>query len=207
MLKLEAQQGIDHVIATPHFYAKYDDPEKFLERRAAAERALRAEMAKIPGLPTLSVGAEVYYFRGMSESEILSDLTFGEKSCILLEMPAFPWAEYMLQEIEQIHRRRGITPIVAHIDRYVRPFHTLGIPQKLSQMPVLVQANAEFFLQHSTRAMALRMLRRDQIQLLGSDCHNMSDRAPNLGEAYQLIEKKLGLGKIQYVDQCGAHLL
>ena len=71
MLKMEARQGIDHVIATPHFYAKYDDPDKFLQRRAAAERELRAEMVKIPGLPSLSVGAEVYYFRGMSVSQYL----------------------------------------------------------------------------------------------------------------------------------------
>ena len=32
MLKMEAEQGIQHVIATPHFYPKHDSPEHFLER-------------------------------------------------------------------------------------------------------------------------------------------------------------------------------
>lgn len=38
----------------------------------------------------------------------------------------------------------------------------------------------------------LQMLRRDQIQLLGSDCHNLTSRKPNLGEAVAVIRKHLG---------------
>ena len=59
MLRMEAEQGIGHVIATPHFYAKYDTPKNFLEKRNEAEARLREEMAKHEGLPHLSVGAEV----------------------------------------------------------------------------------------------------------------------------------------------------
>ena len=44
MLRLEAEQGIGHVVATPHFYPQYDTPERFLERRAAAQNALREEL-------------------------------------------------------------------------------------------------------------------------------------------------------------------
>ena len=34
MLRMEAEQGIDHVVATPHFYPQYDTPEHFLRKRA-----------------------------------------------------------------------------------------------------------------------------------------------------------------------------
>ena len=44
LLRKEAEQGITHVIATPHFYPRYDTPEHFLERRAEAEAILREEM-------------------------------------------------------------------------------------------------------------------------------------------------------------------
>ena len=37
---------------------------------------------------------------------------------------------------------------------------TYGIPQRLEELPVLVQANAGFFLRAGTRARALRMLER-----------------------------------------------
>lgn len=192
MLRMEARQGITHVVATPHFYARYDNPEDFLARRSAAERALRAKMAGEPGLPRLTMGAEVYFFRGMSESDLLPQLTIGGKKCILVEMPHAPWTEDICREVSQIWEKQGIIPIIAHVDRYIRPWHSRDILRKLEKMPVFVQANAEFFLQRSTAALALRLLRQDKIQLLGSDCHNMADRKPNLDAALRRIKQKLG---------------
>ena len=40
--------------------------------------------------------------------------------------------------------------------------------------------------------MALRMLNAGLIHLIGSDCHNLLDRAPNMEFAIQLIQRKLG---------------
>ncbi|MBQ8395535.1 MAG: capsular polysaccharide biosynthesis protein, partial [Oscillospiraceae bacterium] len=40
MLRLEAEQGIETVVATPHFYANHDSPEAFLERRKMAQERL-----------------------------------------------------------------------------------------------------------------------------------------------------------------------
>ena len=107
-------------------------------------------------------------------------------------MPPAPWPEGYYRELEAIWRRRGITPVIAHIDRYIAPLRTYKIPQRLQQLPVLVQANASFLLEKRTRRMAMKMLRRDQIQLLGSDCHNLDSRFPNLGPAVQVIEENLG---------------
>nr|MBQ8244938.1 capsular polysaccharide biosynthesis protein [Oscillospiraceae bacterium] len=192
MLRKEAEQGIRHVVATPHFYPQHDNPERFLRRRREAELRLREEMQKHEGLPELSVGAEVYFFSGISESDIVNQLTIDEKRCILLEMPQSPWTDRMYREMENIRSRQGLIPIVAHIDRYISPFRTHGIPARLEQLPVLVQANASFFLRGSTRSMAMRMLKNNQIHLLGSDCHNMVSRTPRLGEAVDQIRSRLG---------------
>ena len=129
----------------PHFYARYETPEEFLRKRDHAEEILRAEMKGIDRLPQLSVGAEVYFFRGISESEFLPQLTIQGNRCILIEMPPSPWTESMYRELENIWCRRQITPVIAHIDRYIRPFRTFGIPERLAELPVLVQANAGFF--------------------------------------------------------------
>ena len=98
----------------------------------------------------------------------------------------------MYRELEGIREKQGLTPIIAHVDRYIRPFHTYKIPARLEKLPVLVQANASFFLERGTRGMALKMLRAGQIHLLGSDCHNMDSRRPNLGQAVEIIQSKLG---------------
>ena len=93
---------------------------------------------------------------------------------------------------------------MAHMDRYIRPFHTNGIPKKFYDMPVLVQANASFFLEGGlTSAMALHLLKDDRIQLLGSDCHNLTTRAPKLGDALEVIRKKLGENTIDRISDYG----
>jgi protein-tyrosine phosphatase len=204
MLRLEAQHGIRRVIATPHFYAHHDTPERFLKRRSKAWETLKSAMAEEPELPKVTLGAEVYYFPGMSESEVLSELTFGGKRFILLEMPQAPWTQSMYREMEAIYVKRGITPVIAHIDRYIAPLRTHGIPKRLEELPVLVQANAEFFLQRHTAGMALRMLQADRIHLLGSDCHNLTSRKPEMGEALRKIEEQLGrhaLGRIHEYEK------
>ena len=199
LLQMEAEQGIGHVVATPHFYPQHHSPQRFLQKRYEAEQRLREAMEKHPGLPKLSIGAEVYYFSGISESDFLNELTIDKKRCILLEMPQSVWTDKMFREMENIQVRQGIIPIVAHVDRYISPFRTHGIPGKLEQLPVLVQANASFFLRSSTRSMAMRMLKKDQIHLLGSDCHNVSSRPPRLGEAVNQIQQKLGQGIVDRI--------
>lgn len=207
MLKKEAEQGITHVVATPHFYPRHDSPERFLKRRYEAEMRLREAMEKHPGLPELTVGAEVYFFPGISESDGVSQLTIGGKGSILIEMPMDPWTDRMYRELEDLALRRGLTPVVAHVDRYISPLRTHGIPKRLEQLPVLVQANAEFFLNRFTAPMALRMLKHGQIHLLGSDCHNLTSRAPNLGAAAKVIGTRLGPNILESLSDCAESLL
>lgn len=200
MLQMEAEQGIQTVIATPHFYAQHDKPEHFLQKRAEAERRLRDEMARHSDMPELEIGAEVYYFNGISDSDVLSQLTIGKKRFILIEMPMAPWSERIFRELESIWIKQGLMPIVAHIDRYIAPFQTFGIPKRLESLPVMVQANASFFVEKATRRMAFRMLRQGKIHLLGSDCHDLKERKPNLGEAVQLIRRQFGPDMIAYLN-------
>ena len=113
LLRMEAQQGIRHVLATPHFYASHDTPERFLKRRAAAWEKLRAAMANEPGLPEVTLGAEVYYFNGISDSDVLKELTIGKKRFILIEMPLPPWTDRMyLYPIPQteLHKNNNLFP-------------------------------------------------------------------------------------------------
>lgn len=187
MLRMEAEQGIRCVVATPHFNANNDTPERFLSRRQEAANRLRESISRQEEMPEIILGAEVYFFHGISDCEALSGLTIGENGYILIEMPASPWTRSMYAELEEVRAKWGIIPIIAHVDRYLGVFNTHGIPEQLEKMPVLVQANAGFFLRGSSRARALRMLERDQIQLLGSDCHNLTTRQPNLEKALRVI--------------------
>lgn len=207
LLKLEAAQGIRHVVATPHFYPDHDSPERFLRRREASARALRGAMAGREDLPSVSLGAEVHFYFGISESELLPELTIDGGKCVLVEMPRGTWTRSMYAELEGIWTKQGITPVIAHLDRYISPFRTHGIPEQLAELPVMVQANADFFLERRTSRMALRLLKEDRIHLLGSDCHDLKHRRPNLSEAVEKITEALGKEPIARIARNQRQLL
>lgn len=199
MLQMLAEQGVTRVIATPHFYPQQDSPEAFLKRRQRAFETLAEEMEKLTNLPYVILGAEVYYYNGISDSDVLSDLTISGSKCVLIEMPMPPWTQQMYRELAGIYEKQGLIPIIAHIDRYIRPMHMQGIPDKLDELPVFIQANADAFSKRNTRQMMLRLLRKGQIHLLGSDCHDLKDRAPNMLDAVGVIERSLGPDAMEHL--------
>ena len=134
-------------------------------------------------------------------------MTIDQKKCILIEMPTPPWTDAMYRELEGLYTKQGLIPIVAHVDRYIGRFRSFGIPKRLAELPVLVQANAEFFLEKPTSSMALRMLKRNAIHLLGSDCHNLDARKPNLRAALDLIERRMGADPLAAIQKFQAYAL
>jgi protein-tyrosine phosphatase len=185
--KALAEQGVTLVAATPHFNAAQQRPSQFLECRDQAERYLWSKWPQ--EFPPILVGAEVHYFDGMSHTEELPLLTLESTNILLLEMPFGPWSQRMVEEVLEIQTRRNLQVLLAHVERY-QSFRQFG--EQLRQAGVWTQCNASFFLHWKTKSRALKMLRKGEIQMLGSDCHNKSTRPPRLQEAREVIEKSLG---------------
>lgn len=204
MLRMEWEQGVEVVVATPHFYPQHDSPERFLERRNRAEEQLREVLRA--DLPAIYVGAEVAFYRGMSESDALQQLRLGKSRYVLVEMPAAPWPDAVYGELRQIRSRQGLIPVIAHVERYLPVFGANRIMEKLADCGVLVQANAEFFLHRATASHAMRLLREGWIQLLGSDCHNLHRRPPNMGKALRQIEIRCGAHALEQIVQNGRNI-
>ena len=62
-------------------------------------------------------------------------------------------------------------------------------------------------LKKKTAAMATKMAKAGQIHLLGSDCHNLDTRKPNLGPALQVLHSRAGAEAVEYIRKCGKELL
>ena len=76
-------------------------------------------------------------------------------------------------------------PVVAHVDRYMRMLKDKRLIDRVLERNLLVQVNASWFLDPRTVGFAVRNLKLGKIHLIGSDCHNLLSRAPNLGQARQ----------------------
>lgn len=200
LLSLSKQQGVDCMVATPHFYASDTNPERFLAARLHSFRRL-SDAASNRSLPEIIPGAEVSYFEGMSDCCEISELKIEGTSLVMVEMPMCRWSGRMLSELSSIHEKIGLIPLIAHVDRYIKLLHDKKIIDKLSGLPVLIQANASFFTDKRTSRLALSLMSKNKIHLLGSDCHNVVTRRPNLGEAYKVIETKLGNEAIKKINE------
>jgi protein-tyrosine phosphatase len=85
LLSMLSAQGVDTVIATPHFYANDESVDRFLERRAECYGRLCDALPD--GVPKMLLGAEVSYYPGISRLEGLSRLCIEGTDILLLEMP------------------------------------------------------------------------------------------------------------------------
>lgn len=186
MVEESKAQGVDIIVATPHFYADEDDPISFVQRRQEAYNKLIAAMRyNSDEYPKIFLGSEILYFPGMSDCDELSLLKIEKSDVILIEPPMLPWSDFILDEIESVGRNLRCIPVIAHIDRYMQILGDYNLIDKLSGRKVLVQCNASFFMKPHMKAYAAEYISDSRVHLIGSDCHNMSNRAPNMLFAQQ----------------------
>ena len=204
MVSALASQGVDTIAATSHFYATERTPQRFLQRRAEAYDRLKAVLPE--DAPRILLGAEVLYFPGISHMDELPQLCLEGTDLLLLEMPFTAWNERMIREVDELSRSGVCRIMMAHIERYYYK-QPVSVWDSFLEQDVLMQSNAEFFLSLRTRHKALKLLREGRIHLLGTDCHNMTSRAPRMAEARALIRKRLGDETLEEIDALGEALL
>ena len=113
MLSASVQQGVDTVVATPHFYSKQESIEQFLSRRKVSFEQLGGH---VPDGLTVLTGAEVLLQEGVSRLD-LRDLCVGDTNYILLELPFMPPPSWLYDELESIALGQRLDVILAHADR------------------------------------------------------------------------------------------
>ena len=203
MLQAQMSQGVTAVIATPHFYANDESVDSFLRRRTQSLEKLRTQWRDQQ--PLIRLGAEVRYYPGISRLERLKDLCIEDSNLLLLEMPMSRWTESMLRELAELSGRDGLCIVLAHIDRYLS-LQKREVWGRLLECGILMQTNASFFNAVTTRRRALTMLRDGYVHVLGSDCHNMTSRPPQLGKAFDRIQKRFGADYVQQMTEFGYSL-
>lgn len=167
-LGLLARAGVDRVVATPHFYPSDITAEAFLALRRQCAEALHATLGE--PAPEIVMGAEVLVCCGLDEMEGLEKLCVEGTDTILLEMPFREWSEPLIETVGRI-KRRGLNPVMAHIDRYDdKPI------ERLLEFGIMCQVNASALASRRGRGWLLDLVKEGRICALGSDIHG-ADRA------------------------------
>jgi protein-tyrosine phosphatase len=103
--------------------------------------------------------------------------------------------------------KRHFHIIVAHIERFLRIPGNKPYVKELIQMPVTVQVNAETLLDFRQRSRMFKLFKKGKAHILGSDCHGMHHRRPNLWEGREALSGKFGTEILERIDRYGADLL
>ena len=227
LLREEVRQGVSTIVATPHFYANRISVEGFLRRRELSIQRLDGVLSHAEdffdfspkaGQPLLQMlaGAEVYFFPGMGRADKLrelclrrmDDLQENPARHILIEMPFDQWNSDVLRELEDVMQKQRLQIVLAHVERYPEFQRDKRVWNQVMSLPLTLQINGGSLIKgRAKRKFCLALLKEKKNVILGSDCHNLSTRRPNLEEARALIAKKLGAGRLELLDQTAGQLL
>ena len=201
MINMLLEQGVDTVIATPHFSANSEPVDSFIKRRNEAKEKIKNETSI-----NILLGAEVKFYPGISKMTGLEKLCIEGTNLLMIEMPMAKWTEYTVRELVELSSSAGVRLVLAHIERYIS-FQNSDVWNRLYEAGTLMQVNASYFIEFFSRRKAISLLNDGNIHLIGSDCHNTKHRPPKMAEAFEFIEKKLGSEIISRLDEYWNSLL
>lgn len=204
LLRMQARQGVETVIATPHFYPNSESVEAFLARREKAFFRLREVF--LDEMPEIRLGAEVQYYQGISRMERLFDLRIEKSRLLLLEMPMMRWNESIVRELLELSSRSCLKVVLAHVERYL-PMQEEIVIERLCANGILFQVNASCFLSFRTRRKAFSLMKKGRVHFVGSDCHGIAFRPPKIGKAFAVIEKRFGKAYVSQMNEYGVSML
>ena len=165
-------QGITHLALTPHYYPHLKDLDHFLKRREKAYQALltlpEAQAFKF------SLGAEVYFNDALFNYGELKPLCFEGTSFMLVELQNFErFSKAMERNLYRLTEDYGITPVLAHIDRYPFLVKDLRLLSELREMGCLFQVNLQSFVPLLSRGSLYRLIKHGFVHFFGQDVHKV----------------------------------
>ena len=213
LLEESYRQGVRTIISTSHRRkGMFETPE---EKIAANFKQVQEVAKQVADDLIVLYGAEIYY-----TSDILKKLEEGT-------FPSLGGTKYVLIEFsmntpyKDIHSalgnviRLGMTPVVAHIERYHCLENDEDRVSELINMGCYMQVNSSNILKPKLfgdryKFMKKRVqffLERDLVHFVASDMHNLDDRPPYMQKAYQIVAKKYGAERAEELFKTNQEIL
>lgn len=192
MLNQLKQQNVNTVVLTPHFYTNRESQQEFLNRRAAAFRELipAAEQLGIRIIPACELYLTDYIFHYGG----IVPLCVNSGKYLLTELPySSNFNRALFSRLIRLVTTFNVVPVIAHVERYPPLLKDKGLVRELHNIGCFAQINLGS-VKHSIfqRRTLLHYIGEGLVQVVGTDCHNMTSRPPKYQEGIRVIEKELG---------------
>ena len=203
LLEESYRQGVRTIISTSHRRkGMFETPEEKIAENFQEVKKIVAEVA--PDL-TIHYGAEIYFTNDVLkklEDKVIPSLAETRFALIEFSMGT-PYKEIHTALDSLLHL--GITPVVAHIERYKCLEKNEERVQEMIDMGCYMQINSSSVLkprffgdeQKQLKKRARYFLEKDLVHFVASDMHNVDKRPPYMAEAYHLIKEEYGEQRAQ----------
>ena len=199
MLHHANSQGITEVIQTVHF----QHPK--MDGRDISNININKKLKKIQSLMKdqginikIHIASEVFYLPNLSD--ILNNpLTTIFDRYMLIEFTTNVYPENYENEFFKI-QNKGITPIIAHPERYRFVQNDLNIINKWISNDYLIQIDCGSLLGHfgkKIKQISYNIIENYGVHIIGSDAHNNKKRNFCLEETYNLLLTKYNMNFVE----------
>lgn len=201
LIKEAYHQGVRTIVATSHRRkGMFETPEVTIFSHFMT---LKEEIKVLLPEMTLLYGGELYFTAdivGKLENQTIPTMN-GTRFALIEFSTGTPWRTIHGAITDLVNV--GITPIVAHIERYNALENHKDRVKELINMGCYTQINSSHVLKAKLfgdkykvfKKRATYFLEENLVHCIASDMHNLDNRKPYMKDAYAIIEKKFGAKK------------
>jgi protein-tyrosine phosphatase len=194
MVKMAVEDGITHIVATPHANHVYEYDRA--RHEALLQQVREALPTEIAARVQLGLGCDFHL-----NVDNISDAhahkrryTINETEYLLVELPDFNIPP-RLDEVFYAMRVDELTPILTHPERNATLQRTPERLQEWLRTGLLVQVTAGSLtgiFGSKAKQLSWDLVRSGSAHVIASDAHDLVRRPPRMAEARNLVAKKLG---------------
>ena len=184
MLNKEYQEGVRHVILTPHFRYDMFEPHMNIVTRQFMQLRRAAMNIGDEGM-RLYLGCELH--SSMDMVECLKKgrrLTLAGSRYVLVEFSNGDEKNYIEERVRSL-LMNGFIPIIAHVERYKATRNDIGFLTELKDMGAHIQVNADTISGQDgfgAKTFARKVMKHGLLDFVGSDGHRKTERIPEIGK-------------------------
>jgi protein-tyrosine phosphatase len=193
MARLAVEEGITHVVCTPHADDTYDfNPEVNAAKIATLRARLEAE-----GIPlTLGLGCDFHlsYDNLQAAANAPTRFSINGLGYLLVELPDYGLPNGLTDTFYELQRMK-LTPILTHPERNQTLQANRSRMISWMRSGLLIQVTADSVLGHMGKRaeqMAHQLLADRWVHFLATDAHGTRSRPPRIREAHALVASKYG---------------
>jgi protein-tyrosine phosphatase len=190
MVEMAADDGITHIVCTPHANDRFHfDPDVNSER-------LDALRHRVNGRITLGLGCDFHLSYDNIEDALKNPTKYAinQKNYLLVEFADLMIPNSITETFYEM-MIAGMRPIITHPERN---FTIQRHPERMIpwlREGCLVQVTASSLtgrFGRTAQSLAFDFLDKNWVHFLATDAHNLTSRPPVMSEAYKVIEDKYG---------------